>query len=252
MRRLALLALFALLAALAPASGAAQPAPAQKPYQPVAVKLPPALADESLAAFRKELAAVAERRIYAELARLVISHGFFWERDFDRRFDARKPPVDNLAAAIRLEHLSGAGWAALAAFAAEPSAAELPGRLGVFCAPAPPDYDVTDLDRVIDTIRSNAMDWAYPRADKTPVRAAAQPQAATVETLGLHFVRVLGSTAEGNDPDVKRAAWTRVATPSGKAGFVAPGALLSLAAPRLCYGKDAFGRWRIVGFVTGD
>src|SRR5687767_5222799 len=109
MRRILLaLAVVCVSAAVAPARAEEERPP--KPYQPVAVKLPPAVADESFVAFRQELAAAAKGRVYAELTRLTVAHGFFWERDFDRRFDPRKPPVDTLAAAIRLEHLDGAGW----------------------------------------------------------------------------------------------------------------------------------------------
>ncbi|MFN3566541.1 MAG: hypothetical protein ACK4V1_11235, partial [Burkholderiaceae bacterium] len=45
--------------------------------------------------------AAARRRVYADLARLVVPQGFFWERDFARRNDGRRPGVDNLAAAVR-------------------------------------------------------------------------------------------------------------------------------------------------------
>ena len=91
MRRILLaLAVVCVSAAVAPARAEEERPP--KPYQPVAVKLPPAVADESFVAFRQELAAAAKGRVYAELTRLTVAHGFFWERDFDRRFDPRKPP----------------------------------------------------------------------------------------------------------------------------------------------------------------
>ena len=70
-----------------------------------------------------------------------------------------------------------------------------------------------------------------------------------IDTLGLALVRVLRILAKDKEPETVRAAWTRIASPAGKIGFVAPGALLSLSAERLCYGKDGFGRWRIAGFV---
>jgi hypothetical protein len=213
-----------------------------KPYRPVAIALPAVSADASFEAFRRALAAVAKGRVYAELARLVEPQGFFWERDFARAFDARKPAVDNLAAAIRLEHADGIGWETLAAFAAEEAVEPLVSRPGMVCAPAPPRYDVAAFARMLDETHGADLDWTYPRADRTPVRAAPQAGAAVVGTLGLHFVRRLGFDA-GN-------LWPQVVTPAGKVGFVAPGSLLSLASERLCYGKNTLGRWSITGFIA--
>jgi hypothetical protein len=72
--------------------------------------LPGASTDDSLNTFRAELAAVATRRIYAALARLVRTDDFFWERDFGRSYDPRRPAVDNLAQALSLEAQNGGGW----------------------------------------------------------------------------------------------------------------------------------------------
>ena len=95
------------------------------------------------------------------------------------------------------------------------------------------------------------IDGAYPRADETPVRAAPQPGATTVGTLGLHFVRLLGF--EGADSEVSRGRtqWARVALPDGKQGFVAPRSLRSLTGERLCYIKDLVAGWRIAGYIGG-
>ena len=84
-----------------------------------------------------------------------------------------------------------------------------------------------------------------------PVRAAPQPNAPVVETLGLNFVRVLGFEEKDSDTDPARNAWARVAAPSGKAGYVAPNSLVSSYADRLCYAKEGNGPWRIVGYVGG-
>jgi hypothetical protein len=226
-------------------------APPSKPYDSVAAKMPPGPEDESFGTFRSELAVVAKGRVYAELARLVAAQGFFWDRDFSGGFDGRQPGVDNLAAAIRLEHRNGIGWIALARFAVETTATPLTGRLGIFCAPAAPEIDGEAFDRLLDTTRSQAREWAFPRAEITMVRASPQQNAAEIDMLGPELVRVLGHVDGDKQADALRAAWVRVATPTGKIGFVAPGALSPLSMERLCYGKDVFGRWRIAGFVSG-
>ena len=60
------------------------------------------------------------------------------------------------------------------------------------------------------------LDWAYPRRSDTPVRAAPQAGAATVDTLGLHFVRLLGFDGSDGAGAASRNRWARVVTPAGK------------------------------------
>jgi hypothetical protein len=230
-------------------SPAALARPAQKPYQPVAVILPPASNDATLAAFRQDLVAVARHRVYHELSGVVVAQGFFWDRDFDGTFDPKKSAVDNLAAALRLESRGGSGWDLLAALAGETSAAPIPSRNGVLCGPARPQFDDGDLERLLDATRSSMLDWAYPRTDRTPVRAAPRADAANIDTLGLHFIRFLGFEANDNDLDPWRTSWARIATPAGTIGFVAPMSLMSPAGEQLCFRQDGFGRWHIAGYV---
>jgi hypothetical protein len=239
------------------ASLAAVPAPAQspprpvKPYAAVAVTLPTASDDAGLIAFRAALAAAAKSRVYAELAPLVLAQVFFWDRDFGQHFDPRKPAVDNLAAAIALEQGDGVGWDALAAFAAEPAAEPLESRPGVVCAPARPDYDGVAFARLLDVTATTGIDWAYPRAEETPVHGAPATDAARTGTVGLNFVRVLGFEGGAGEPAPGRKQWTHVALPDGTPGFAAPGSLRSLTAERLCYIKDLVGGWRIAGYIAG-
>jgi hypothetical protein len=237
----------------APARPAA-PAPAvpsQAPYKSVAVTVPTIPRDAGFDGLRKELADIAKRKDRAALAQRVAAKDFFWERDFSGSFDPRRPSVDNLAAALTLEADDGSGWDALAAFAAETSAGPLPGRPSVICAPAIPQFDEDARGRLVESTQSDGLEWNYPRSAGLQVRAAPQANAAVTETLGLHFVRVLGFEDKDGDTDPARHAWARVATPSGKTGFTAPNSLLSPYADRLCYGREGSGPWRIVGYVGG-
>ena len=219
-------------------------APEHKPYKPVEVTLPAASADKSLEAFRKQFAAIAQRKDRAALARLVAAKEFFWEGDVGGTFNAKKSGFDNLAAALRLDGADGRGWAALAILAAEPSLGPTVEHPQARCAPAPPDYEDADLATLTDATNTDVVDWSYPRTPGLQIRNAAAADGVTIETLGLVLVRVLGSA--------DRNGWVRVAAPSGKTGFVAPGSLLSPLADRICFGKDA-GGWRITGYVgAGD
>ena len=244
-----LLSLVAVCAAL-PACAQSPPRPI-KPYVPVAIALPAPLDDASFVAFRAALTAAAKGRVYAELAPLVTAQGFFWGRDFGQRFDPRKPAVDNLAVAIALESRNGAGWDTLAAFAAETSAEPLDSRPGVVCAPARPSFDSAALSRLFDLTATGSIDWAYPRAEQTPVRTAPQPDAAVTGTLGLQFVRLLGFEGPDSEPAPGRTQWARVALADATNGFVAPNGLMSLSAERICYLKDPVQGWRIAGYIAG-
>lgn len=240
-------ALIALLVTGLPA--AAEPPP--RPYTPVQITRPDAWNDAGFTKFRHELAAIAEARVYARLASLVHDRDFFWDRDFGRRLDPRKPAIDNLALAIALEHDNGTGWTRLAEFAAEPSAEPLESRPGVVCAPARPRYDGVAYGKLLDVTYTDALDWAYPRADTTPVRVAPEPKAAAVGALGTAFVRLLGFSGPDSEPNPGGKLWARVAMPDGRIGFVAPNSLMSLTAERLCYVRDTLSGWQIVGFVAG-
>ncbi len=220
-----------------------------KPYEPVVVKPQAASEDANFETFRNELAAVAKGRVYAALERLVAAQGFFWDRDFNGGFDRKRPAVDNLAAAFKLERRDGMGWSTLAAFAAESTTTPFTGRPAIVCAPGEANFDGVEFDHLLDDTRSKPRDWVYPRADKLAVHAAPRSNAIAIDTLDLTLVRLLGYLGKDNEPDTLRAAWARIITPGGKTGFVAPGTLRSLSPERLCYGKDGFGRWRITGYV---
>ena len=234
-----------------PAAPAPPPAqPAQKPYRPVAVTVPTVPRDATFDALRKDLGEIAKRKDRAALAQRTAARDFFWERDFSGSFDPKRPSIDNLTAALALDADDGSGWDALAAFAAETSAGPLPGRPNIVCAPAIPQFDEDARGQLIESTQSDGLEWNYPRATGLQVRAAPQANAPVAETLGLHFVRVLGFEEKDGDTDPAHNAWARVATPTGKAGFTAPNSLLSPYADRLCYAKEGAG-WRVVGYVGG-
>ena len=223
-----------------------------KPYAPVAITLPAASDDASFATFRAALAAVAKRRIYAELAQLVLAQGFFWDRDFGHGFDPRKPAVDNLAAAIRSNIATAAAGTCSRRLAAEAAVEPLDSRPGVVCAPARPAYDGVAFDPSCSTRPTpTGIDWAYPRAAETPIRAAPQPAAAAIGTLGLHFVRLLGFEGPDSEPAPGRTQWARVAAPDGSGRLRRPQQPAVADHRTLCYIKDVVGGWRIAGYVAG-
>ena len=78
------------------------------------------------------------------------------------------------------------------------------------------------------------------------MRAAAQPNAAVVEKLGMHFIRVMedGTEPSSDNPMIK------VVAPSGKVGFVPGDAISPLGNDAICYAKEG-GGWKIAGFLGG-
>ena len=107
------------------------------------------------------------------------------------------------------------------------------------------------FSKLLDSTYTTGIDWAYPRADETPVRAAPQLGAAVLGTIGPHLVRLLGFEGPDSAPAPGRTLWARVALPDGTPGFAPPGSLMSQTAERLCYIKDLVGGWRIAGYIAG-
>ena len=223
---------------------------AARSFAAVRMRLPAPPDDPSFAAFRQTLAAVAERHAFAELARRVGAHGFFWRHDFGK-FDPQRTGAENLAMALGLDQGPGAGWQTLADLAAEPTASALADAPGVLCGPGRPHFDREDFDSLLEATDSSPRDWLYPRAAGLKLHARQHQASAIVETLGLYFVRALRFETAPLIADPLRTSWTRILVPSGRIGYAAPGTLMSPSSPQLCYEKDIAGRWAIAGFIGG-
>jgi hypothetical protein len=218
-----------------------------KPYKPVAVTLPNPVNDASFEAFRKEIVAVAQKKDRAALARLVVAKGFFWERE-DGKAAPKKSGADILSQALNLPAKDGSGWEALAGFASDATAAPLPERKEVLCAPADPTFDERELEGLAQSTETDPGDWGYPTRADVEVRETPNATAPVIEKLGLHFVRVL----DDESPNAANTAgeWLRVVAPSGKVGFIQADALASLSGAQLCYLKEGTA-WKITGIIGG-
>jgi hypothetical protein len=229
--------------------GGFKPPPAApiKPYQAVPVTLPAAFTDQSFAAFRKQLGDVAQHKDRAALAKLVVAQGFFWMQEKDVA-DKRKSGMANFASAIDLDAKDGSGWEQLSSYASEPTAEPLPDRQNVVCAPAEPNFDPKAFEALINATKTEPPEWGYPTADGLEVRQAAKANAPVIDKLGITLVRVL---PDNGGPDANQPPpFLHIATPSGKAGFVATEALSSLGGDQICYTKDG-GGWKITGYFGG-
>ena len=241
MRLLAFIAVAALLTAIAVAQSRAPP-PA--PYKPVAIALPAPVNDEAFAAFRKEVGEAAQRKDRAALARLVVARGFFWLRDNRVVADKRKSGADVLAAALGLNNKDGAGWEILASTTEDPTASPTPARAGALCAPAEPAYDRKAFADLLGATGSDITQWGYPVSAEIAAHAAPQSSAPVVEKLGFYFVRIMPDTA--SDPP----SWLRIATPSGKIGYVSVDSIAPIGNDQICYVKDGID-WKIGGYIGG-
>jgi hypothetical protein len=223
------------------------PPPPVKPYKPVAETPPKPYSDPSFDAFRKQLGDTAAKKDRAALAKLVVAQGFFWVQDKDLA-DPKKPGIANLTKAIDLDAKDGSGWDTLTGFAAEATAQDLTDHKGVICAPADPAIDSKAFETILDETQTDPSQWGYAVSDGIEVRGAAQPNAPVVEKLGLILVRVLPDAPAQDNPNAPQ--FLRVATPSGKSGFVPADSIASLGGDEMCYIKDAAG-WKITGYFGG-
>jgi len=234
---------------------AQQPQPQQaqqvappKPYAAIAVTLPKPYVDPGFEAFRKQLGAIAARKDRGALTRLV-ANDFFWMGEKGDKANKKKSGIDNLAAAIGLDAKDGSGWETLTEAASETTLEAIPDRKGIMCAPANPIFDEHALEQLARSTGTEASDWGYPDKAGVEVRAAAQANAAVVDRLGMVLVRVLPDQPATTGAAPQQApSFLRVATPSGKTGFVAEDAISPLGNDQLCYRNDA-GGWKIVGYA---
>ena len=215
-------------------------------YAVIAVAPPKPHDDPSLAAFRKELGTIAQRKDRPALARLVLVQGFFWLKETGNAA-GKKTGIEALATALSLAAKDGSGWETLGEFAADETAAPYPDRPNTVCSPAGPQFDVAALEKLAETTRTDIGDWGFTAAEGVEVRASAAQNAPVVEKLGMQFVRVMPDMAPNASQD-----FMRVVAPSGKVGFVPAEAIHPLGSDMLCYGKDAAGAWKIVGMIGGE
>jgi hypothetical protein len=230
-----------------PAAPPQQPAAAPvKPYKPVSITAPAAVADPSFEAFRKQLGAVVEKKDRKALAGLVAPN-FFWMGEKGDKADKKKPSLENLAKAIQLDGKEAPGWEILGAASNDPTGTPFPDRKDTICSPADPTFNAQELEALAKATGTDEGDWAYPTQTGLEVHSGPQPNSPVVEKLGLHFVRVMQDNAPGD----QQSPMLKVVTPSGKTGFVPAEALSPLGNDQLCFSKEG-GGWKISGFIGGD
>lgn len=232
-----------------PQQQAAPPQAAPKPYEPVQIGAPRPVNDPSFDAFRKQIGEIAKRKDRAALAKMVVAKDFFWLAEKGDRADKKRSGMDNLARVLDLNAKDGAGWDALAGYAADPTAMPVPGKKDTLCAPADPVFDVKQLENLAKQTGTSEAEWGYPAQPGIEVRGSAQVSAPVTEKLGMHFVRVMEE--EGPEPPPGQMPMLKIVTPSGKVGYVPADALSPLGNDQLCYAKDATG-WKVGGFVGGE
>jgi hypothetical protein len=215
------------------------------PYAVLTVAPPKPYADPTLAAFRKDLAAIAQRKDRPALAKHVLVQGFFWLKE-EGNAAGKKTGIEALATALSLAAKDGSGWESLGEFAADETAAPYPDRPNTVCSPAGPQFDVDTMEKLVESTKTDVGDWGFTSSDGVEVRATATQNAPVIEKLGMQFVRVMPDVAPNASQD-----FMRIVAPSGKVGFVAAEAIHPIGSDQLCYGKDAGGAWKIVGMIGG-
>jgi hypothetical protein len=233
-----------LMAGAAAAQNRGQQAAPAAPYQPVAITLPQPMSDASFEAMRKQLGEAAQRKDRAAMVRLVVAKGFFWDRGDGNAADKRKSGFDNLSTALGLANKEGAGWDILAGYAEDPDVSPAPDHPGAMCAPADPAFDAQAFDDLVKTTNADATEWGYPVSAGLEVHATAQANGPVIDKLGLHFVRIMPESTSD------QPSYMRIATPSGKTGYVTIDSIAPIGNDQICYVKEG-GAWKISGYIGG-
>jgi len=216
------------------------------PYTALAVAPPKPYTDPSLAAFRQQLAAVAQKKDRAALAKLVLAKDFFWMKE-EGNAAGKKTGIEALATALSLAAKDGSGWETLSEFVSDETASPYPDRPNTVCSPAGPDFKTEDREKLVAATKTDIGEWGFTAEENIEVKASAQANAPVIEKIGMIFVRVMPDLAPNASQE-----FMRIVTPSGKVGFVPAEAINPLGSDQLCYGKDAAGAWKIVGMIGGE
>jgi len=220
----------------------------------VAITAPAPVNDPSFEAFRKQLAAIAQKKDRKALAALV-ANNFFWMGDKGDKAQKGRPGIENLAKAITLDAKDGSGWDAIDGFSADPTGSPYSERPNTICAPADPNFNAQEFEALTKATGTEDSDWAFPTQPGLEMRAGPQPNAPVVEKLGLHFVRVMDDEGPGQGPPPgggnQDKPMLKIVAPSGKVGYVPVDAVSPLVNDQVCYVKEA-GGWKIAGFIGGD
>jgi hypothetical protein len=216
------------------------------PYTALAVAPPKPYTDPSLAAFRQQLAAIAQKKDRAALAKLVLAKDFFWLKE-EGNAAGKKTGIEALATALSLAAKDGSGWETLGELVSDETASPYPDRPNTVCSPAGPDFKMEDLEKLVTATKTDISGWGFTAQENIEVKATAQANAPVVEKIGMIFVRVMPDLAPNASQE-----FMRIVTPSGKVGFVPAEAINPLGSDQLCYGKDATGAWKIVGMIGGE
>ena len=216
------------------------------PYTALAVAPPKPYTDPSLAAFRQQLAAIAQKKDRAALAKLVLAKDFFWMKE-EGNAAGKKTGIEALATALSLAAKDGSGWETLSEFVSDETASPYPDRPNTVCSPAGPDFKTEDLEKLVAATKTDIAEWGFTAEENIEVKASAQANASVIEKIGMIFVRVMPDLAPNASQE-----FMRIVTPSGKVGFVPAEAINPLGSDQLCYGKDAGGAWKIVGMIGGE
>jgi hypothetical protein len=224
-----------------------QPASAPPaPYTVLKISPPKPTTDASLAAFRKDLVAIAQKKDRPALAKVVLVKDFFWMKE-EGNAAGKKTGIDALATALNLAAKDGSGWEMLGELASDESAAPYPDRPNTVCAPAGPEFKPEEFEKLVNDSKTDVGDWGFTASDNIEVHASAQANSPVIEKIDMIFVRVMPDTAPNASQDMMR-----IVTPSGKVGFVSAEAINPLGSDQICYGKDASGAWKIVGMIGGE
>ena len=171
---------------------------------------------------------------------------FFWLKE-DGNAAGKKTGIEALATALSLAAKDGSGWETLGELVSDETAAPYPDRPNTVCSPSGPQFKVEDLEKLVETTKTDIGDWGFTAQENIEVKASAQANAPVVDKIGMIFVRVMPDTAPNASQE-----YMRIVTPAGKVGFVAAEAINPLGSDQLCYGKDATGAWKIVGMIGGE
>jgi hypothetical protein len=215
------------------------------PYTPIEIAVARPYEDQTLKVFRTEVAAAARRRSKELLKPLVDEREFFWLDQSEMDLGGGTFGVEALVAAFSLDPNDETAWKALEDLAENNTAEPLVGDPKTLCSPAGPQYDLAAFRKLLDATGTDKGDWVYTLLNNAVVRVSPELNAKTIDKLqDKRLVRAIFESLQlgGIEND-----FTPILLPRGGVGFVRTYDITALGGDQLCFRKDGFGKWKIVG-----
>jgi hypothetical protein len=227
------------------------------PYTQVKVEVAKAYQpDDAFKAVRTAMTTAVANKNTAALFALV-GPSFTWTVDgkLSADFNPGGTALENFKVAFGFRNPGAAAdgnvdggpfWDGLSSFALDGTFYQDANIANMICTPTYADADDNAFDQADKKVSAgdDATTWYFTLAE-TNVMSSAEPKALTVTKVGTVALPLIGIIPPQDGDNPPAPTHLEVLLPSGKSGFIPYSAARPMVSNRLCFSKNAAGKWGI-------